>query len=89
MQTASTVYTPSQTAPITSHSTPQAEHVLGGGGGGGGGEASRGLVSDQGFGVGVYFSLADPGGGGGWCENAPLSDGVRLEMRRNTASVNM
>ena len=46
-------------------------------------------MSDQGFGVGVYFSLADPGGGGGWCENAPLSDGVRLEMRRNTASANM
>jgi hypothetical protein len=85
MQTASTVYTPSQTAQITSHSTPQAEHVLGGGGGGGGGEASRGRVSDQGFGVGVYFSLADPGGG--WCENAPLSDGVRLELRRNTVNM--
>jgi hypothetical protein len=89
MQTASGMYTPSQTAQITSQSTPQAEHVLGGGGGGGGGEASTGQVSDQGFGVGVFFSLADPGAGGGWCENAPLSDGGRLEMRRNTSSVSM
>jgi len=88
------MYMPSQTAQITSHSTPQAEHVLGGGGGeggggGAGGEACRGHVGAQEFGVGVYFSLANPGGGGGWCENAPPSEGVRLEMSRNTASVSM
>ena len=85
MQIGSTVYTPSHAAQ-TSHPTPQAEHVLAAGGGGGGGEANRGHASAQGFGVGVYFSISDPGGGGGWSENAPLSDGVRLQMMRNTAS---